>query len=155
MHSYVTPADDAPLGVRKRGLSKGKAGSVREQVESWKVRGKIGRVGNLAKSRGLWMVWMVLVDFCALGGRCARRDWHTGKRKGEGEGGKAKILGFGPWSLVLLQDPAARRATLVDRLRDGQDDEQGHAVEKLAEWDDFGAHFGSPLDRIGIPACVF
>ena len=60
MHSYVTPADDAPLGVRKRGLSKGKAGSVREQVESWKVRGKIGRVGNLAKSRGsLWygMVW--------------------------------------------------------------------------------------------------
>ena len=59
------------------------------------------------------MVWygMVVVDFCALGGRCARRDWHTGKRKGEGEGGKAKILGFGPWSLVLLQDPAARRAT--------------------------------------------
>ena len=74
-----------------------------------------------------------------------------GKRKGSGGG----ILGFGPWSLVLLQDPAARRATLVDRLRDGQDDEQGHAVEKLAEWDDFGAHFGSPLDRIGIPACVF
>ena len=98
---------------------------------------------------------MVLVDFCALGGRCARRDWHTGKRKAEGEGGEVKILGFGPWSLVLLQDPAARRATLVDRLRDGQDDEQGHAVEKLAEWDDFGAHFGSPLDRIGIPACVF
>ena len=102
MHSYVTPADDAPLGVRKRGLSKGKAGSVREQVESWKVRGKIGRVGNLAKSRGLWMAWMVLVDFCALGGRCARGHWHTGKRKGEGKGGKAKILGFGPWSLVLL-----------------------------------------------------
>ena len=47
-----------------------------------------------------WMV-LVVVDFCALGGRCARRDWHTGKRKGEGEGGKAKILGFGPWSLVL------------------------------------------------------
>ena len=91
-------------------MSKGKAGSVREQVESWKVRGKIGRVGNLAKSRGLWY-GMVLVDFCALGGRCARGHWHTGKRKGEGEGGKAKILGFGPWSLVLLQDPAARRAT--------------------------------------------
>ena len=54
---------------------------------------------------------MVVVDFCALGGRCARGDWHTGKRKGEGEGGEAKILGFGPWSLVLLQDPAARRAT--------------------------------------------
>ena len=132
MHSYVTLGNDAPRGVRKRGLSKGKAGSVREQVESWKVRGKVGRVGNLAKSRGsLWMVWygMVVVDFCALGGRCARGHWHTGKRKGEGEGGKAKILGFGPWSLVLLQDPAARRATLVDRLRDGQDDEQGHAVE--------------------------
>ena len=48
-----------------------------------------------------WMV-LVVVDFCALGGRCARRDWHTGKRKGEGKGGKAKILGFGPWSLVLL-----------------------------------------------------
>ena len=63
------------------------------------------------------------------------------------------LFGFG--TLVLLQDPAARRATLVDRLRDGQDDEQGHAVEKLAEWDDFGAHFGPPLDRIGIPACVF
>ena len=44
MHSYVTPADDAPLGVRKRGLSKGKAGSVREQVESWRVWGK-GRKG--------------------------------------------------------------------------------------------------------------
>ena len=72
-----------------------------------------------------------------------------------GGGGEGEILGFGPWSLVLLQDPAARRATLVDRLRDGQDDEQGHAVEKLAEWDDFGAHFGPPLDRIGIPACVF
>ena len=58
MHSYVTPADDAPRGVRKRGLSKGKAGSVREQVESWKVRGKVGRVGNLAKSRGsLWYGW--------------------------------------------------------------------------------------------------
>ena len=56
MHSYVTPADDAPRGVRKRGLSKGKAGSVREQVESWKVRGKVGRAGNLAKSRGA--VWM-------------------------------------------------------------------------------------------------
>ena len=158
MHSYVTLGNDAPRGVRKRGLSKGKAGSVREQVESWKVRGKVGRVGNLAKSRAsLWYGWygMVLVDFCALGGRCARRDWHTGKRKGEEEGREVKILGFGPWSLVLLQDPAARRATLVDRLRDGQDDEQGHAVEKLAEWDDFGAHLGPPLDRIGIPACVF
>ena len=73
-----------------------------------------------------------------------------GKRKGSA----GEILGFGPWSLVLLQDPAARRATLVDRLRDGQDDEQGHAVEKLAEWDDFGAHFGPPLNRIGKPACV-
>ena len=60
-----------------------------------------------------------------------------------------------PMAFGILQDPAARRATLVDRLRDGQDDEQGHAVEKLAEWDDFGAHFGPPLDRIGIPACVF
>ena len=58
MHSYVTLGNDAPRGVRKRGLSKGKAGSVREQVESWKVRGKVGRVGNLPKSRGsLWMVW--------------------------------------------------------------------------------------------------
>ena len=57
MHSYVTPADDAPRGVRKRGLSKGKAGSVRKQVESWKVRGKVGRVGNLAKSRGSLWVW--------------------------------------------------------------------------------------------------
>ena len=76
-----------------------------------------------------------------------------GGARGERSGRGREILG--PWSLVLLQDPAARRATLVDRLRDGQDDEQGHAVEKLAEWDDFGAHFGSPLDRIGIPACVF
>ena len=120
MHSYVTPGNDAPRGVRKRGLSKGKAGSVREQVESWKVRGKVGRVGNLAKSRGslwVWYGWMVVVDFCALGGRCARRDWHTGKRKGEGEGGEAKILGFGPWSLVLLQDPAARRATVDGHVR--------------------------------------
>ena len=58
MHSYVTLGNDAPRGVRKRGLSKGKEGSVREQVESWKVRGKVGRVGNLAKSRGsLWLVW--------------------------------------------------------------------------------------------------
>ena len=73
----------------------------------------------------------------------------------EAEGERRRNPWFGPWSLVLLQDPAARRATLVDRLRDGQDDEQGHAVEKLAEWDDFGAHFGPPLDRIGIPACVF
>ena len=57
-----------------------------------------------------WMV-LVVVDFCALGGRCARRDWHTGKRKGEGEGGKAKILGFGPWSLVLLVRKHRRGAT--------------------------------------------
>ena len=87
------------------------------------------------------------MDFCALGGRCARRDWHTGKRKGEGEGGKAKILGFGPWSLVLLQDPAARRATLVDRLRDGRDDEQGRAFAErwgaLKSWQN-----GTILGRI-------
>ena len=48
------------------------------------------------------MVGMVVVDFCVLGGRCARGHWHTGKRKGEEEGREVKILGFGPWSLVLL-----------------------------------------------------
>ena len=126
MHSYVTLGNDAPRGVRKRGLSKGKPGSVREQVESWKVRGKVGRVGNLPKSRGSLWVWMVLVDFCALGGRCARRDWHTGKRKGEEEGREVKILGFGPWSLVLLGAPRG-----------------------------VGVIFEAPLRGIGRPGCVF
>ena len=93
------------------------------------------------------------MDFCDDSG-VVRVRGHRGTCLGRsGSGWKGEV--FGPWSLVLLQDPAARRATLVDRLRDGQDDEQGHAVEKLAEWDDFGAHFGPPLDRIGIPACVF
>ena len=65
MHSYVTLGNDAPRGVRKRGLSKGKEGSVREQVESWKVRGKVGRVGNLA-------IWI------SRGGRYGMYEWMDG-----------------------------------------------------------------------------
>ena len=94
----------------------------------------------------------------------------SGKESGRKGRRKSLVLVLGPWyyyktplrdgqrSTVTSNGATARtrrRATLVDRLRDGQDDEQGHAVEKLAEWDDFGAHFGPPLDRIGIPACVF
>ena len=77
---------------------------------------------------------LVVVDFCALGGRCARRDWHTGKRKGEGEGGKAKILGFGPWSLVLMHS----YVTPADDAPRG-----------------FGAHFWPPLHGIGTPGSGF
>ena len=83
---------------------------------------------------------MVLVDFCALGGRCARRDWHTGKRKGEEEGGKAKILGFGPWSLVLLQDPAARRATVDGHVR-GRNGPDAAKIRQCEQGSRFGARF--------------
>ena len=99
MHSYVTPADDAPLGVRKRGLSKGKAGSVREQVESWKVRGKVGRVGNLAKSRGLWMDGMGWWIFVRLEGGAREGIGTPGSGKERGRGGRRKslVLVLGPW----------------------------------------------------------
>ena len=101
MHSYVTLGNDAPRGVRKRGLSKGKAGSVREQVESWKVRGKVGRVGNLAKSRGsVWMVWMDGIGgfLCAWREVRARALAHgETERRGGGGGGENPWF----WSLVL------------------------------------------------------
>ena len=83
---------------------------------------------------------LVLVDFCALGGRCARRDWHTGKRKGEGKGGRVKILGFGPWSLVLLQDPAARRATVDGHVR-GRNGPDAAKIRHAMKVVDFGARF--------------
>ena len=88
-------------------------------------------------------------------GRASGEGAGTGACVWGGGGEGVRIWAFWLWDFGIIKDPAARRATLVDRLRDGQDDEQGHAVEKLAEWDDFGAHFGPPLDRIGIPACVF
>ena len=88
-------------------------------MQSWSD----GMRWNFALSRWGMGGWWIFAG--AEGGRVrglAHRE-ALGKRKGSGGG----ILGFGPWSLVLLQDPAARRATLVDRLRDGRDDEQGRA----------------------------
>ena len=111
MHSYVTPADDAPLGVRKRGLSKGKAGSVREQVESWKVRGKIGRVGNLAKSR-------VVMGMDGSGGfLCAWREVRAkglAHREAERRGGGGE--GENPWFWSLVLGIISNKTP----LRDGQ-----------------------------------
>ena len=100
MHSYVTPGNDAPRGVRKRGLSKGKAGSVREQVESWKVRGKVGRVGNLAKSRGsLWVWYWYWWIFVRLEGGAREGIGTPGSGKERGRGGRRKslVLVLGPW----------------------------------------------------------
>ena len=99
MHSYVTLGNDAPRGVRKRGLSKGKAGSVREQVESWKVRGKVGRVGNLAKSRGsLWYGIGIGGFLCAWREVRAKGLAHREAER-RGGGGEGENPWF--WSLVL------------------------------------------------------
>ncbi len=79
LQGYVTLADGTPRGVQKRGLSKGR-----------------GRSGH---GYGMGMV-----DFYAVGGRCARRHW---QRREQERGGGAE----NPSLSSLVLDPAVRHLT--------------------------------------------
>ena len=130
MHSYVTLAEGAPRGLRKRGLSKGRAAWVRGRVKSGrKVEGQRW-VRRGAKS------WR-------------RMGYGTRPRCATGNGQEAQSPGRG--EKPAQADPAARRATTAAATpgtRNRPDAKTRNGPDAVA----FGARFWPRLRAMGTPA---
>ena len=131
---HVTPAEGAAREFSSGFLAP--AGVSLRNMLAW-TRQKSGESRILVR-----MGWMGVVDFCGVGARCGRDDWHTGARFGREWGGGGDPSPFVLCPLVLLvtrprcatgngsddakeaqspgrckkaRDPAARRAATTEQ----------------------------------------